>query len=267
MFFKKRTVLAEDSPKELSLLQEERSNLLNATDDYFMHEAFKTLRTNLNFALADTDDTSKVVAITSSFQGEGKSFTAINTAISYAQTDHKVLLIDCDLRRPKLNRLLGLNCTVGLSNVLLDLDQLEGAIQHTSVAGVDALLSGDVPPNPSELLGSAKMEKLLSWAKERYDYVILDTPPINMVTDTSVLAPKISGVIFVVRAEKAERPMVMAAVSQLQYAKAKILGFVLNGVPVEQSGYGYRKYGKYSRYYRQGYYRYEHDDAAKKGDL
>lgn len=266
MFFKKDTVLAENSPKELNLLQEERSNLLNATDDYFMHEAYKTLRTNLNFALADTDDGPKVLVVTSSFQSEGKSFTAINTAISYAQTDHKVLLIDCDLRRPKMNRLLKLNNHIGLSNVLLDFQQLGEAVQHTEVPGVDALTAGDIPPNPSELLGSAKMEKLLSWAKEQYDYVILDTPPVNMVTDTSVLAPKTNGVIFVVRAEKSERPMVMAAVSQLQYAQAKILGFVLNGVPMEQSGYGYRKYGKYRRYYRQGYYRYEHKSNSQKGD-
>ncbi len=266
MFFKKDVPLAENSPKELSLLQEERSNLLNATDDYFMHEAYKTLRTNLNFSLASTEEKSKIISVTSSFQSEGKSFTAINIAISYAQTDHKVLLVDCDLRRPKMNRLLNLDGPIGLSNVLLDLDQLDEAIHHTDIPGVDALIAGDIPPNPSELLGSAKMEKLLSLVKERYDYVILDTPPVNMVADTSILAPKTNGVIFVVRAEKSERPMVTAAVSQLQYAQAKILGFVLNGIPMEQSGYGYRKYGKYRRYYRQGYYRHESNSSANKGD-
>ena len=235
-------------------IQEERKSLLSAKSDFFIREAYKTLRTNVSFSLTG-EDGCKVIVVTSSMQSEGKSITASNLAISYAMTDRKVLLIDCDLRRPKLARLLQMSGKVGLSNLIMQPALKEAAILPTSTKGMDVILSGDIPPNPSELLGSARMRKLLAELRENYDYIIMDSPPVNMVTDAVVLAPESDGVLFLVRANHSDRGAVIHAVEQLEYAKAKILGFVLNGVDVENAHYGYKKY-KYRRYSRYGHYGY-----------
>lgn len=239
-------------------IQEERKHLLSAKSDFFVREAYKTLRTNVMFSLTE-ESGCKVLVLTSSLQSEGKSITAVNLAISYALADQRVLIIDCDLRRPKLARLLGLSAPVGLSNLILRPLLKDQAIIHAEELGVDVILSGDIPPNPSELLGSERMQKLLDELKQDYDYIILDTPPVNMVTDAVVLAPKSDGVLFVVRANQSERAPVVHAVDQLEYAKAKVLGFILNGVELEKSSYGhgkygYRRHGKYKQYgYNSGY--------------
>lgn len=240
-------------------IQEERKNLLTPKSDFFIREAYKTLRTNVSFSLTDAEGC-KVIIVTSSMQGEGKSITALNLAISYAMTDRKVLVIDCDMRRPKQARLLKLSSKVGLSNLIMNPALRQEAILHTETHGLDVILSGDIPPNPSELLSSQRMAKLLEDLRGSYDYIILDTPPINMVTDAVVLAPQSEGVLLLVRANRSERGAVMYAVEQLQYAKAKILGFILNGVNMEQTHYGYKKYRyqRYTRYGRYGYGGYGH---------
>ena len=239
---------------DATLLAEERRHILSAKSDFFMREAYKTLRTNTMFALAEQDGC-KTVLVTSSLQGEGKSITALNLAISFAEAESRVLLIDCDLRRPKLARLLNESCAVGLSNLLLDPSLLGGAILSSGTERLDVILSGDIPPNPSELLGSARMSALLAQLRERYDYIIFDTPPVNVVTDAVVLAPKSDGVLFVVRAGRSERGAVSRAVEQLEYAQAKLLGFVLDdAASTGGSGYGKYKYKKYG-YGRYGYYK------------
>ena len=187
-------------------------------------------------------------------QSEGKSITAINLAISYAEMNHRVLLIDCDLRRPKLARLLSMKGNVGLSNLIIKPELLRKAVQDSGIPNLDVIFAGDVPPNPSELLGSSRMKKLIDNLRENYDYIILDTPPVNMVTDACVLVPESSGVLFVVRSGVSERGATIHAVEQLEYSKAKILGFVLNEVKPENDYYGYRKYSQYRRYgYSRGY--------------
>jgi capsular exopolysaccharide synthesis family protein len=237
-------------------LQEERKFLLSSRSDFYVREAYKILRTNVSFALTG-EEKSKVIVVTSSLQSEGKSITAANLAISYAMTDRKVLLVDCDMRRPKLARLMNTNSKVGLSNLLMDPSLKEEAILSTSVSGLDVLLAGDIPPNPSELLSSPRMQRLIAELREQYDFVILDSPPINMVTDAVVIAPQSDGVLFLVRANHSERGAVIHAVEQLEYAKAKILGFVLNGVEMENTHYGYGKY-RYKRYARYSRYGYGH---------
>ncbi len=226
-------------------LQLEQKNLLSENSNFFVREAYKTLRTNVSFSLTDAEG-SKVIVVTSSMQGEGKSSTAANLAISYAMADSRVLLIDCDLRRPKLSRLLQISGYAGLSNLLVNPSLIKEVILPGPVNGLDVILAGDVPPNPSELLGSVRMQKLVAALREKYDYIILDAPPINMVTDAVVLAPQSDGVLFLVRANHAERGAVIHAVEQLRYTKAKILGFVLNDVKVEKTHY---RYGK--RHYRR----------------
>ena len=246
-----RQKMREDS------INEERRNILTAKSDFFVREAYKTLRTNVSFALAD-EQKCNVIVVTSSLQGEGKSITAMNLAISYAMTDRRVLVIDCDLRRPKVARLLQMNSKVGLSNFIVNYSLREKAILPTTVKGLDVILAGDIPPNPSELLGSPKMQHIIEELRKDYDYIFLDSPPVNMVTDAVVLAPLSDGVLFLVRANHAERGSVIHAVEQLEYAKAKILGFVLNGVDMEKTHYGYGKYRykSYLRYGRYGYGRY-----------
>jgi len=244
----------EKENAEKRSIQEERKYLLTPKSDFFIREAYKTLRTNVSFALGG-EEGCKLIIVTSSLQGEGKSITAVNLAISYAMTDRKVLVVDCDLRRPKLARLLQLNAKSGLSDLLIDPKQKAQAIIPSGIENLDVILSGKIPPNPSELLGSPRMKVLLDELKESYDYIFLDSPPINMVTDAVVLAPESDGVLFLVRANRSERGPVIHAVEQLEYAKIKILGFVLNGVDMEKTHYGYKKY-RYGRYLRYGKYAY-----------
>lgn len=241
-------------------IKEDRKHILSSNSRFFLREAYKALRTNVNLALLD-EEGCKVVMVTSAMQSEGKSLTSLNLAISLAQTDQRVLLIDCDLRKPKLNRLLNVTAVSGMSNLLMDSSRMDVTILSEDRLGIDVILSGDIPPNPSELLASVRMQKLLEALKERYDYIIIDTPPIDMVIDAVVLAPLCNGVLFVVKAGQTERGAVLQAIEQLEYAKARVLGFVFNAVTAESAGtygkYKYKRYGRYS-YYKYGRYGYGH---------
>lgn len=251
MFNKEKRDAAKKA-KEKTRRENERKHIITEHSDFFIREAYKTLRTNITFALTD-EESSKVIVMTSALQSEGKSTTALNLAISYAMTESKVIIIDCDLRRSKLARLSGKTNKVGLSNILVHPELRENAIIPSDVPYLDLLLAGDIPPNPSELLGSSRMKKLLAELKETYDYIILDAPPVNLVTDAVVLAPQADGVLFLVRANHSERGAVIHAVEQLEYANAKILGFVLNGVEGGFTRYGYGKY-RYKGYRKYSYY-------------
>ena len=232
----------------LENIRQERKHLLTEQHDFYTMEAYKSLRTNVMFSLTG-ESHSKVMMLTSSMQGEGKSITTTNLAISFAQSDKRTLLIDCDMRRPKLARLLGLQAEAGLSNILLQPKLCENAILNTKEPNLKVILAGDIPPNPSELLGSARMKALLEALREKFDYILLDTPPINVVTDAMVLCPQVDGALFVVRSGKAERGAVMRAVDQLEYAGAKLLGFVLNDVKESGSTYGNYRGGHYAGHY------------------
>ena len=242
-------------------VMEERKYLLTAKDDFFLQEAFKTLRTNVIFSLTGESDC-KVITITSSMQSEGKSITACNLGLSFVAADKRVLLIDCDLRKPKLGRLLQLSAPNGLSNILIDPKLLQESVLRYPGTNLDVILSGNIPPNPSELLGSKRMEKLLEKMRGQYDYIILDSPPINMVTDAVILSKMTDGVLFVVRGGHSERGSVEHAVDQLEYAQAKILGFVLNGVSSE--GHSYGKYKRYGYSYGYGYRAHSHSAQEQK---
>lgn len=235
----KKFALRQKQPSPTESLRLERKNLLTVQNDFQVQEAYKTLRTNVLFTLISEND-SKVILVTSSLPSEGKSINSTNLAISLTQLDKKVLLVDCDLRRPKMARLLGLHADVGLSNVLMRPELTSSAILSTRESGLSVMLSGDVPPNPSELLSSERMRKFLDGIKEIFDYIILDTPPINVVADAAILSPLVDGVLFVVRARQSERNAVKRAVEQLRRADAKLLGFVLNDVQnIHYNKYGY----------------------------
>lgn len=212
-------------------------------------EAYKTLRTNINFMLAGNDY--KKLLVTSSIPGEGKSNVAVNLCISLAEGGKKVLLIDCDLRKPILHKYLRITRrTAGLSNVLSGETSAEDVIIRFSDLNFDVITAGVVPPNPAELLGSARMGALLDKLTEKYDYIIMDTPPASVVTDAAVLSAEADGVLFVVGHANATIESAKLAKKNLEAANANIIGAVLNGFDSKSasrdSGYYYSyEYGYY----------------------
>jgi capsular exopolysaccharide synthesis family protein len=203
-------------------------------------EAYKTLRTNIQFS--SLDNPIRVILVTSSGPSEGKSTTAANLAISMAQSDKRVLLLDCDFRKPSLHRAFNIVNAKGLTNVLVeDLHYLE-ITNDVGIQNLQLLTSGPKPPNPSELLGSAKMKHFVDTLKESYDIVILDTPPLLPVTDAAVLSQVVDGCILVVTYGLTSYEMAHRAKESLQKVGAKILGTVINNIPTRGHGYSYYYY-------------------------
>lgn len=224
---------------------EERKYIINDDTPFAITEAYKGLRTNVTFSR--TSEGCRVIGLTSSFSSEGKSINCLNLAITFAKADSKVLIIDCDLRRPNISRLLDIKSSPGLSNFLVNLNKLSEVVRKTEYEGLDVITSGDIPPNPSELLSSARMEDLIGEMSTRYDYIFIDTPPVNMVTDAAILSKLLEGMIFVVREKRVDKDEVINAISQLEFAGMKILGFVFNDVSVDEKKYYRRHHYGYSR--------------------
>lgn len=199
-------------------------------------EAYRTLRTNIQYSSFDKEV--RVIVVTSSEAGEGKSTTAGNLAISFSQAQKKTIMIDCDLRKPSLHKKFRISNMVGLSDLLKGRESLKEAV-HKYNDYLDILTSGKVPPNPAEMLGSRSMENLLGKLKEEYDMIIIDSAPLQAVTDAQILSRKADGTIIVVRAEKTKRDSVIQAKELLQKVDANILGIVLNGVENIRKKYYY----------------------------
>lgn len=205
-------------------------------------EAFRTLRTNLQFV--DVDKPSKVVVVTSAVPAEGKTTTAVNLAITLAQASQRVLLIEADLRRPRVSHYLHLEPTVGLTTVLIGRVGVEDAIQPWGDSTLDVMTSGTVPPNPAELVQSQAMEAVISKLREVYDVILIDAPPLLPVTDAALLAAQSDGAILVVRHGKTTKDQAASSVERLRSVDARILGTVLNMAPDRGGdrynyGYGY----------------------------
>jgi polysaccharide biosynthesis transport protein len=211
-------------------------------------EAFKSVRTNVLFSSAEEGMRSLVV--TSAGPGEGKSLVASNLAMALAQAGQRVLLIDADMRRPRVHDIFGGQQEPGLSNVLAGNAKTSEAIRKSSTAGLWVMPAGHIPPNPAELLGSKRYTDFVSSLGIHFDWVVLDTPPVMVVADSSIVANQSSGVVFVVRADHTSRHAVRAAVEQLEAANAHLLGSVLNSVDLVRNPY------YYSAYYRKDYARY-----------
>lgn len=207
-------------------------------------ESFRQLRTNLQFV--DVDNPVKVVVVTSSVADEGKSSTATNMAVSFAEAGRKVLLIEGDLRRPRVADYLGLDGAIGLTNVLAGQVSVDEVLQKWGRGGLTVLPSGSIPPNPSELLGSQNMHDLLEALKATFEMIIIDTPPLLPVTDGAIVAAHSDGAILVVRHGKTSRNQVVSAVAALHAVDARLLGSVLNMMPTRGAeAYGYTGYGYY----------------------
>lgn len=235
--FKASAILGENSPFELT-------------------EAFVRLRTN--FIYITMNGTYKKVVFTSCEQDEGKSTTVLNLAIALAKNNKKVLLLDCDMRRSAMKLYMRQKSTVpGLSAILSNLQDFRNCIGHNEKYGFDVIFSGETVPNPSELLGSENMKKLLAELEERYDYILLDAPPVLSVSDPAILSTISDGVVFVVRHGKIKKKQLAFAVQSLRTVGARILGTVLGmyDVKKDQSAYGYS--GNY-------YYKYYYGSREKK---
>lgn len=228
----------EPNKQEQSGFMNIRRQILNKNSSFAVQEAYKTLRTNVRFFLRG--EGCKRICITSGAAGEGKSITLLNLAISIAEGGQKVLLIDADLRRPALARLMVEKATPGLSNILAGLVDVQEATRKEMYPNLDIIFSGDVPPNPSELLGSERMGQLIDDMAKEYDYILVDTPPVNVVSDACVVANLLDGVLMLVRQGRSRKDAVKRAVANLRLTGAKPLGFVLNGVVLEdKKSYGY----------------------------
>ena len=217
-------------------------------------EAFRTIRTNIFFASFDTPK--RLIGVTSALPEEGKTLLAANLAVSIAHADKKVLLIDADMRRPRLHRIFNQRRAPGLSNLVMAED-IEGAIGDVTrklpISGLDMICSGDIPHNPSELLGSQKLKSIIDLVSERYDYILFDGPPILSVSDSVVLSNQLDGVIFIINAEKTEKNALKQALESIP--DEKMMGLVLNNINIERDEY-------YYRYYYQYYYSYEDQDQS-----
>lgn len=219
----------------------------------FMYtEAYKALRTNVEFLSASND--AKKIVVTSSLSGEGKTCLSINLAISLAQTGKKVIILDCDLRKPKIHRYLRIkhSSQYGVSTVLNGTADVDSSIGFLEDINLYVMLAGPTPPNPSELLNSERAKKLFDDLSERFDYIICDTAPAAIVTDAVALSQHCDGVIFVIRQNYATVDQVKETVSRIQAVGTKIFGTVLNGYNAHDDTGSY--YGQYYYYYSNKHY-------------
>ena len=233
----------------------ESEYLVDENTPFNIREAFNTLRSNVLFALAPTNG--KKLLITSANQSEGKSTTAVNLAAALAQSGYKVLIIDCDMRKPKLHKFFGVDYVHGLSRFLVGQESLNETLVHTEIKNLDLMPAGVIPPNPSELLGSNRMKVFLDKVEEYYNYIILDTPPVGMVIDAAVLSKYVSGVLVAVHYGTTRRDDFMKVKNQLDMAGANIIGFSMIAVKSEHKGY-YKKYYKYGSSYSYEYRTHRH---------
>ena len=219
-------------------LSAHRRQFMLRNSSFAVREAYRTLRTNVRFSLRGTG--CKRICITSSMPGEGKSITLLNLALSIAEAGQKVLLIDADLRKPAQARLMNETATPGLSNLLVGLSDIKAVIHKEICPNLDIIFSGDIPPNPSELLETEKFVELIEQLSKEYEYILVDTPPVSLVSDACLVASHLDGVLILVRQGMARKDAIKRVVASLQFAGAKVLGFVLNGVAHdEKKSYSY----------------------------
>lgn len=240
-----------------TLHDENKLEIVSDKSPFAYVEAYKTLRTNMNFIFRNNKY--KKLVVTSSIPGEGKSSVSINLARVLAENGTRVILIDCDMRKPMLHKYLRAQRfrTRGLSTVLSGISTLEDSVATFSDLHFDLMTAGPIPPNPTELLASEEMEHLLDLLAKQYDYVICDTPPVSVVTDAAILSQYNAGVILVVRQKYATFKQAKKAKQNLENVHADILGCVLNQYDVSKNV----KETKQSSYY---YYNYDYSNGLKR---
>lgn len=206
-------------------------------------EMYRTLRTNIHFSTLDIPK--KMIAVTSAFPGEGKSTTSMNLAVTFAQNRNKTLLLELDLRKPSIGRVNKLVNNRGFVDLIQNPEVLDDVISESGVENLDIILSGHIPPNPTELLMSTRIEKIFALLRQIYDVVIVDCPPVLPVSDSLIISRLVDGIILVTTYGVSRKAHLKAAKEALEKANANILGVVINGVEEEESGEGYY-YGRYA---------------------
>jgi succinoglycan biosynthesis transport protein ExoP len=227
---------------------DESSGLLSGGAPASFVEAFRAIRTNILFS--STDEGCRSVVITSTRPGEGKTLVAANVAISLAQSGNRVLLLDADLRKPRVHSVFNQVQDPGVSTLLVGRAKASEAIRKSTVDGLWILPAGRIPPNPAELLGSKRFKEFHHSLRQHFDWIVIDSPPVMAVTDPTVVANVANGVIFVVGAEMTARHAAQSAIDQLESANAQMLGAILNRVDVQRNAY------YYSQYYQREYLDY-----------
>ncbi len=247
---------------DISYLQKEderlggQKRIISENTTFDIIEAYKATRTNIMFSLNQEKGCKKVV-ISSATTGEGKTTTCINLAKTFAEVGARVLILDADLRAPRVHQYMDCDNEKGLSNILAGFNSLDECLIHTSQSTLDCLTSGAIPPNPVELLSSDTMKELLKELDSRYDYIFIDTPPLNIVTEGLILTQISNGVIIVTRQKYTMYKMLDRAINSLKFTNAKVLGFILNDSDNDKLMYGVYKRGKNrNRYTRYQYYSY-----------
>lgn len=238
--------------KKKSSDEDGHAKLTDKDIPFFIVESYKSIRTNVTFALSTFEK--KIFAVSSSNPGDGKSTTSANIAIAMAQSGSKVLLIDADMRKSVQHKIFGIKNKKGLSSAISKMSSLEDCIQKNVMENLDVMTAGPIPPNPSELLASEQMTAILNELSEKYAVIIIDTPPVNVVTDAMELAKNISGIIMVVRYAVTTDEDLAAAYKKIEFAQMNLLGFIVNSIKHKHHGGYYSKY-KYSGryYYKKGY--------------
>ena len=279
-YYKKHAYYKRNNPTDENSAEKPNS-VVGGVIDFAASEAYKLLRTKLQYSFAN-ERACRVLAVSSAMAGEGKSVSSVNLAYSLAQLDKRVLLIDCDMRRPTLAEKLSILKYPGLSEHLTGFIDIDEMIQVCGTSEGEpkfqVITAGNTPPNPVELMNSAKMSASLKQLRERFDYIILDMPPIGDVSDALISAKLADGVLLVVRQDYGSRVAVRDAIQQFEFVNAKILGTLLNCATDRSARYSKSKYG-YGYGYRKGYgygygygnrygyrYSYRRPQAAEKAD-
>ena len=235
----------------------EQQSMIGPQLNFASSEAYKLLRTNLMFSFP-AEEKCHVIGVTSTFQGEGKSLTSINLSYTLAEAKNRVLLIEGDMRIPNFANRLNLRKSPGLSDLLVGLNSISDAVQRIAFnvpnasepVKFDVITGGSIPPNPSELMQSDRMEHLINTLKEFYDIIVLDLPPVTVVTDALLASRYVSGTAVVVRNERASKRGLSETMRQLRQVSAKIIGFIYTNADVTKSK-SYSRY--YSKYYKKEY--------------
>lgn len=230
--------------------------VINEKSNFDTVETYKSIRTNIMFSLPKSDN-GRIIAITSAAPGEGKTTTSINLAITIAQTGNKVLLIDCDLRKSRVHRYLQIDRGEGITNILCGFSEFDKAIRKNVRDNLDVLTSGEIPPNPAEILQAEAFAALIAGLKDSYDYIIIDTPPVTVVTDAIIVTKQCDGIVLVIKEDQTGYDMLDETVDAIRKANTKIIGAIYLANESKSQKYGYYKHGKYKYKYD---YRYCDDE-------
>ncbi len=228
--------------------ENDSAKILCQESSFSVKEAYNAIRTNLLFT--QKGEKCPIFVITSPTANNGKTINSINLAVSFAQMGKKTLLIDSDMRNPTIHRMFSIPVKNGLSEILAGLtDNI--SVSKTDIENLSVLTAGKIPPNPTELLASSRMDKLLDFVKAHYDCVFIDTPPVNIVTDSTVFAQKVTGYVLIIKTDTTNTVDVRTAVNNLTQIEGNILGFIINDVNSEKK--------KYYSYYRRYNYNYNYN--------